>query len=303
VNDSSLVTPTMVSGSVSIANGTTSVLSGASELFDLNGNSVLTYDLNPHELVGRQLVFGTQLSKHAESQDLLWDIFGPNAIYEAFLQAGSFSLGYKLGSANWEYETTTMVVPLDQWFLSGFEVSPSGDLLSGFVNGQRVTVPYSLNSSSTVHVNVGKYDSSSASDYLYSISGTITNLYSLPANYSQYQPIAYVWSSLTRTLLTFSFFDPLSMAISGTDATAFLTVEGMVMPVGPFNDLWIGKLTNSPSSVSILFGQVSLSSASSGPNLEWVVLDFAVLLPVVISVWCFYPLLWKKLLHLRAASQ
>ncbi|MGA8710765.1 MAG: hypothetical protein ACLP8Y_01140 [Thermoplasmata archaeon] len=294
VNNSSLLAPTVDSPALPVINATSPILLGAGRQFEFDGRGILTYALTPPALVGRELVFGAELSRHAENQDFLWDIIGTSASYEAYLHDNEFYLASRAApNAPWQYESSAMVMPLGQWFRTGFEVTPSASTLSGFVNGQTLTEPYLLGTSSVVSVNVGKYNDSASYDGQESLSGRTTGIYLVSPSSVEHRPFAYVWSSVTGSLVTFPFADPLPVTLSGTYSAPVLTIEGTATPVSPFPSLWLGKLTDSGSSVDLTFRQFDIASATSGPNLLWVSLDLALGVPGVIAVWCFGPFLTK----------
>ena len=85
-----------------------------------------TYNLNLPATVDRPLFFGFDLGRHPPNSELLWDLFGANCAYEAVLSAGAFYFGTRatLG-ADWHFNETRIVVPLERWFVAGFEVSPT----------------------------------------------------------------------------------------------------------------------------------------------------------------------------------
>ena len=94
----------------------------------------------------------------------------------------------------------------------------------------------------------------------------------------------------------------MTVTISGTPAKPELTVDQRTIPVGAYDNLWIGKLSNSQSSVEVTFAAVNIKSSTPAPNLEVIVVDFAFVLPAVLSFWCLQPSLVRRL-NARAGSR
>jgi hypothetical protein len=297
VSNSSLLTPSGGSGFIPILRGvTTPILWGSYGALELNGNTEVTYSLNLHALIGRSVLFGAELGAHPPSQELLWGMFGTSISYEALLIGNNFDFGYRAGlSGNWHYNSSVVTIPPDRWFLTGLEVSPQGDVATAILDWVRLSQPFAATSSSNASLNIGRLQSPNPVDYPYQFTGLVTNLYSVPTSQTTYRQLAYAWSDLTGTLVTIPSVGPISVTISGTTTAPVLVLEGTNVFVGPFHDLWIGKLSYVPASVQISFGAVQLSSSSSGPNIELIVVDFAVLVPALITFWCFYPVLYRKL--------
>ncbi|MGA8710758.1 MAG: hypothetical protein ACLP8Y_01175 [Thermoplasmata archaeon] len=289
VNNSSLLTPAQSNGSVSIVEEPNPALSGTDTLFHLNGAGVRTYFLNPKVFLGRQMVFGAELTTNAQNQNLLWDIFGMNSSYEGYLRGNTFYLGYKESpTSGWVLESFALNLPLNRWFTAGFDVDPMGDYLTGFVDDHTLSLPYLFRSTPEVSLNIGKFNASNLLNGQFSVSGLVTNLYALPSNNTHYAQLAYAWSSLSNRTTVVPASDYLTVTIVGGSERTTLALDGTDIPVGPIHDLWLGKLSDSGLSVSLAFGEVAFSSSSSGPNLELVVLDFGVLIPAVLSLWTFY---------------
>ncbi len=304
VNNSSIVDPTRNAGAISVLPGSpTPVLLGANQFFELGGNAVRTYNLNLPATVDRPVFFGFDLGRHPPNSELLWDLFGANCAYEAVLSAGAFYFGTRatLG-ADWHFNETRIVVPLERWFVAGFEVSPTRTSLSAFVNDQTLTAPYTSDVGPNVSLNLGELNSPKASDYPYNLTGTITNLYSAASNETRSLPTTYAWSSQTGIVTSFPSTGPMTVTISGTPAKPELTVDQRTIPVGAYDNLWIGKLSNSQSSVEVTFAAVNIKSSTPAPNLEVIVVDFAFVLPAVLSFWCLQPSLVRRL-NARAGSR
>ncbi|MCI4351783.1 MAG: hypothetical protein L3K14_00110 [Thermoplasmata archaeon] len=307
VNNSSAVIPSNSSVYTSVALGSTPLFSVPSEIFQLNGTGGLSYGLTPAALPGHELLFGTKLDNSSAKTTALWDVNVGKVAYDAFILGNRFVLGNSSSpNGPWHFETTQFRSPANRWLVTGFEVTANGTNLTGFVNGLTLTEPWNMTAASTAQLIVGKsgiFSNAFPPSPSSSIVGNVTNLYSAPINGSLFAQTAYVWTALSGTLSTFGSNGTVAVALSGTSELATLRVGPRVMPVGPLHDLWIGKLSDAPNSLTVAFGSLRISPHSSEPNLELIVVDFAVLIPLVLSVWCLYPLLERRLSSKHTASR
>jgi hypothetical protein len=295
INSSSAIAPQSSSLYSATSVGQTTLFSAPTPIYALDGTGILSYNLDSPQLVDHQFLFAVELNANAGSQNLLWNILAGNVTYEAFTKDNFFFLGTQATpSSSWTYAIAPSPVPLNRWLLAGFEMDSAAQNLVGFVNGVRLTVPLVSSLPATVALSVGKYGRSVVYDHQFSISGNVTSLFAESTTNSTFVEKAYVWTARTGTLTTFNSGNNLTVVVSGTAANP--TIEGgpIAVTTGPFHDLWIGKLTDFDASVTISFAQVSIGSTSSGPNLVWIVVDFAVLIPAVVAAWCLYPSVAKR---------
>ena len=291
VDNASQLTPSSTGGPITASTaGRIPVLIGAYQQLELDGNGVRSYGLNLPSLAGRSVVFAVELTSHAHVQDLLWDCLGPKVSYAAFASGDAFTLGYRSGpAADWRYWTTEMPAPLDRWFLTGFSVDSNRSNLTAFVNAENLSAPFPPGGVGNVVVNVGKANASATSDHNSSVSGFITNLYAPNTAAVPYRAIDYAWSSRTGAVVAWPSNGSLALSLSGPMSSPTVFVDNTPISSGGISDTWLGKLSDSPHSVDISISHLTLGASSPGPNLEPVVIDFALFVPLIVALWCVFP--------------
>ena len=245
-----------------------------------------------------RVLFGVLLSTLHGGRNSLWSLSDGGITYEAYLQNGAFFLNRQLNSSNssarWVGVGIPATIPLNRWSLAGLELSPNGSSISAFFGASRLTEPIEVSLSSSATLDVGKYNTSTVSDYQNALEGLVTSVYPIPAASLAYREIAYVWTAVSGALSVFESPSVLPMVISGSSASPMLRFDSEVIPVGSFDGLWLGKLSASSVGLQIAFDQVRITADSTGPNALILITDFAVVLPLAVSLWCFYPILSRR---------
>lgn len=259
-------------------------------IYRINGSGYLSYRIDPYGLLGRTLYFALQPSNVSGYQETLWALEDGTTTFEAYIQAGRLYLG-AMGSRNSSWEAIAgmpLVTSVGQWYLMGLGLSPNGATLSAIVNGRVLDLPVSLTPTTLGTLNVGRLNNSPTSAWSHTISANLTTVFSVVSSTAKFQQQLFVASSSAPGVRAVTYSGSVPILLTGGPSGCTLVAGPLQEIAGPSGDLWIGKLSDGPSSVRISFASVTLTSTAR-PDLLPIVASFGGLLPVAIAVWCVRP--------------
>jgi hypothetical protein len=258
------------------------ILANVTTAYQTNGTGVSVYPVSPSELPGMNVVFAGEMSGYATSQNVFWTISNDGTIVlESYMVGKSFYLG-SFSNGSWtDLVVGTSVVP-GSWFYSGFSVNPHDDSLTSWVNGFALTAKGAWNLSGNQFLNYGKFSPSSSKDGKFAFIGNLTGLYSIPVASTSYVSGGFVDSMRAPSGVLTLPGSSLEVEYSGSPPESTLSVDGHSFVVNSSQpQVEVGKIGDSLAGLQLAFQRVDLSSVDPSSGLPWVVLEFAVSIPLV----------------------
>lgn len=277
VNSSMGLEPENSSDYSTVRSGSSPVFYGSTEVYSLNGTGVLVYNLSPASLATSTAIFGLDVKTYGPVQNMLWAMSIGGIGYEAFLHDGSFYLGYTV-NGSWVFVISPFDITPGEWFASGLSVDLQRTTLNGFVNDVMLSVPFYGTGLGNTTLYVGKFNTLAGSDYQFATSGNFTTLYSIPKGYNVRDRFAYI-STSTGEFTPAPYVKGVAFDLTQNDTESTVTLEGRSEAFPTSQQLWIGKLSPSPTAVYVTFSQISISSVTRGISLQVVAVSFSILLP------------------------
>ncbi|MGD0588774.1 MAG: hypothetical protein ABSA63_08305 [Thermoplasmata archaeon] len=257
------------------------ILSNVSASLRTNGTGFYVYPVVPAKMAGMSVVFAGEMSRYASSQNVLWSISNNGTIVlESYMVGQSFFLG-SFAHSTWTTEGVGTLVFPGSWFYSGFSVDPTGHSLTSWLNGYSLTAPGAWNLSGHQFLNFGKFSQSPAYNGTFAFIGNLTGLYVLPTASISFASGGFLDSMRTPTGVLSLSGSTLEVDYTGSPPESTLRVNGHAFSVNSSQpQIQLGKIGDASVGIQFAFEHVDLSSVNPSSGLIWVVLEFAVSLPL-----------------------